>query len=151
MSNSYPKEKLELLIEQEILLSRLYKIFSEEFPEDKDFWLALSDDEIKHSKWLTQLAEAVKAGTVYFDDDKINPVSLNTFVGHLKDKIRRAKEGAFTAGQAVVTALDFERSLIEKNAFACFDSDSKHNKRIILNLIDETRNHIERVEKQRNR
>jgi len=146
MSEVSKKKTVELMIEQERLLSGLYKIFSANFPDHKNFWLDLSADEARHATWLEQLSEALQKGQTFLDQGKINPQALKTFIDHLKSNVRMAEQRRFTLVRAVSLALDLERSLIEKNAFVRFDSDSKYNKAIIQKLISETKAHIARVE-----
>ena len=125
MLQPYQKKIIELLIRQEMLLSRLYGIFSTHFPKEKEFWTGLSRDEKKHAQWLKQLYEAEKKDLVLFDEGKVRIHALNTFIDYLEKKVHLAGQGGLSPKQAVVLSLDLERALLEKEVFSHFDGLSK--------------------------
>ncbi len=44
----------------ELLVSVLYRIYADTFPEHRDFWLNISNEEVEHSKWLEKLLSEVE-------------------------------------------------------------------------------------------
>jgi hypothetical protein len=44
MLQDYQVDIIDLYHKQELLLSELYQIFSEQFSDYRDFWLSISDD-----------------------------------------------------------------------------------------------------------
>ncbi len=47
---------VELLINHELALKRLYARFSTSFPTQRDFWQSLAADEQSHADWLKGFA-----------------------------------------------------------------------------------------------
>lgn len=55
---------IELLIEYEIMIGRLYKEYAQKFLDWKDFWLRLSAEERGHANWILKLRSKTKEGSV---------------------------------------------------------------------------------------
>ena len=136
-------ELLEQLISQEEMISRLYEIFSKQFPQHASFWKELSLAEVRHAKLLKQLQEAVKKEQVIFDSGNITTKTLSFYLTRLEEVLQKAKAGEFTLQTALVCAVDYESSLVEKKIFSLFDSP--HTKTIeVLNILQsETEEHVE--------
>ena len=146
----FQEKILEQLIEQEDLLSKLYTIFSEQFPEHKEFWGKLSQEENRHAKLITRLYQASQKGTIVFDEGKIRTYTLTAFITRLKGIIEKAERGEFTDASAFSYAVDYESSLIEKNVFSHFDSLSTKIKGTLDILRSETINHVKRIKDAKN-
>jgi len=58
----YQEKILTQLIDQEVLLSKLYALYSNQFPQYKEFWENLSKEEARHAKLIERLSEATKTG-----------------------------------------------------------------------------------------
>jgi len=54
------------MIRQESLLSKLYPLFAEQFPEHGEVWDELAREEKKHANWLKQLYDAGEKSIVLF-------------------------------------------------------------------------------------
>ncbi|NOR45991.1 MAG: hypothetical protein GQ534_10440, partial [Candidatus Delongbacteria bacterium] len=55
-------------IEHEKTLSKLYKSYSELFPEE-EVWAKLEKEEKKHAAWIQQIISKICDETVYFNED----------------------------------------------------------------------------------
>ena len=145
----FQEKILQQLIDQEALLSRLYAIFSKQFPEYQEFWEELSKEEVRHAKLIEKLFEATKTGKIVFDEGKIKTYTLAAFITRLEGIVEKAERGELTPASAFSYAVDYESSLIEKNVFSHFDSLSDKAKNTLKILQIETINHVERIRNAR--
>lgn len=141
----FQEKILKKLINQEAMLSDLYAVFSEQFPQHKEFWGKLSKEEEGHAQLIEKLYEAAKAGKIYFDEGKIKTYTLDAFITRLEGILGKAKRGDFNYTSAFSYAVDYESSLIEKNVFTHFDSMSNKVKGTLNILQTETIKHVERI------
>ncbi len=145
----FQEKILQQLINQEALLSKLYSIFSKQFPQYNEFWEKLSKEEERHAKLIEKLLAATKTGKIFFDEGKIKTYTLTAFITRLEGIIEKAERGEFTYSSAFSYAVDYESSLIEKNVFSHFDSLSDKAKGTLKILQAETINHVERIRNAR--
>ncbi len=141
----FQEKILKQLIHQEVLLSRLYGLFSKQFSQHKEFWVKLSKEEARHAKLIEKLSEAAKTGLIFFDEGKIKTYTLSAFLTRLEDIIEKAERGEFNLSSAFAYAIDYESSLIEKNVFSHFDSLSDKAKGTLKILQSETIKHVKQI------
>ena len=150
MLNSDQEKLLELMIKQEERLSELYQIYSDKFPERKDFWQELANEEQLHAKWITSLLSSAKKGVIHFDEGKINIHTLNTFVKGIERTIDKTRETDPSELSAITSALDMESSLFEKNVFGHFEAVSEKAIKILSLLQQKTSQHHEKISAEKN-
>lgn len=146
MLEAYQKKTIELMHRQEILLARLYDIFSAKFYEYGAFWNDLAKEERKHAEWIKKLYQAEKKDLVAFKESKINISTMNTYIDHVENIIKRAQNDEVDLKLAAIYTLDLEKSLIEKNVFAHFQANEPKVKGIMTRLESETRKHVKKVQ-----
>lgn len=137
------------MIAQERLLSELYALFAQEFPQYSGFWTELSEEEKKHAGLISKLEEAEKKGLVFFDEGKTKTYTLTTFISHLEKQCQKARNKEFGIAAAFSCALDLEQALIEKDAFSRFDSLTEKAAGVLNRLRAETKNHMEKIRQKR--
>lgn len=141
----YQEKIIQQMVTQEKLLSRLYALFAQQFPEYAEFWGKLSKEEETHSKLIEKLWEAEKKGLVFFDEGKVKTYTLNLLIGRLEEVVEKAERRGFDLPAAFACAVDYESALIEKNVFTHFDSLNDKIKGSLKILQDETLKHVERI------
>lgn len=141
----YQEKIIQQMVTQEKLLSRLYALFAQQFPEYAEFWGKLSKEEETHSKLIEKLWEAEKKGLVFFDEGKVKTYTLNLLIGRLEEVVEKAERRGFDLPSAFACAVDYESALIEKKVFTHFDSLNKKIKSSLKRLQDETLKHVERI------
>jgi hypothetical protein len=141
----YQEKIIQQMVTQEKLLSKMYALFAQQFPEYAEFWGRLSKEEESHSKLIEKLWEAEDKGLVSFEEGKIKTYTLELLVGRLQELVEKAEKGDFTLPAAFAHAVDYETALIEKNIFTHFDSSNEKIKRRLKMLQDETLDHVERI------
>jgi len=62
----YQEKIIQQMVTQEKLLSRLYTLFAQQFPNHAEFWGKLSKEEENHAKLIEKLREAEKKGLIFF-------------------------------------------------------------------------------------
>jgi len=144
---AHQEKIIKQLITQEEMLSKLYGHFSQQFPEYSQFWNQLSKEEHRHARLIQKLFDAAKKGKIFFDEGKITTYTLNAFVSRLEQILQKAVKGEYDIKTALVCAMDYENSLIEKNIFTHFDSLSDKVKSILEILHSETIDHVESIRK----
>lgn len=142
----YQKKIIELFIEQELLVASLYMRFSERYLVHKDFWLKLAVEEREHAEWIKHLLDGIEADKIFFSEGKTRTYTVSSSIAYIKGLINEFDRKAFDIPKAAHIALDLERSLLEKNVFKCFDSDSIEVKRILEVLNKGQDDHIRMME-----
>jgi rubrerythrin len=143
----YQKKIIELFIEQELLIASLYMRFSERYVVHKNFWLKLASEEREHAEWIKHLLDGVETDKIFFSEGKTRTYTVNSSITYIKGLISEFDKKAFDIPKAAHIALDLEKSLLEKNVFNCFDSDSIEVKRILEVLNKGQDDHIRMMDK----
>ena len=146
MLEPYQKKIVEMLYKQEMLLAKIYKMFADQFPEKSKFWNDLHSDEKKHAQMIKKLYQAEKKDLVMFNEGKTKTYTMETMIKYIEETIEEAAAGKFTLQRAISYTLDFERALIEKNAFKMFTTDNEKVQGVMTRLDKETRSHMTQAE-----
>ena len=148
-----PLETIELLAENEMVISRIYRVFSERFPDYRDFWEKMAEEEIQHADMIRSVVPEVKEGTVRFKGQHLDETSVGMFRDYLKVSLARAGEQDIPLKDAFETALAIEHDLIERSFFDLFEADTEELSLIFEGLASSTREHhrrlVQAVEKSR--
>ncbi len=78
---------IEMLARNEEALSRLYRAYADKFPDYKDFWSDLADEEIEHSNWLRGLSPKIQEDSIYFNEGRFKPGAIQTFLNYLEREL----------------------------------------------------------------
>jgi hypothetical protein len=146
MSND--KSLVELFEENELNVSKLYKIYSEKFPDCKNFWQKLSLEEIGHANQIRTLR--LRPGEDFAENNFTRGI-VSYVISFVEEEIDKAKAGGVSNLDALNTALRIEHSILEKQYFDFFRPADKSLKEVMENLGRETGKHLkmlqEKVEK----
>jgi len=146
-------ETIELLAENEMVISRIYRVFSERFPDYHDFWEKMAEEEIQHADMIRSVVPEVKEGTVRFKAQRFDETSIGMFRDYLKVSLARAGEQDIPLKDAFETALAIEHDLIERSFFDLFEADTGELNLVFEGLASSTREHhlrlVEAVENRR--
>ncbi len=140
-----PLEAIELLAENEMVISRIYRVFSERFPEYQDFWEKMAEEETQHAAMFRSVVPEVKEGTVRFKAQCLDETSFGMFQDYLKFSLARAREQDIPLKDAFETALAIEHDLIERSFFDLFEADRGELMVILEGLASSTREHHRRL------
>jgi len=148
---NYQNDVIEGLIDNEEALSKLYKVYSEKFPDNKEFWLSLSQDETVHANWIRNLRDRTKKGSAFFNEDRFRLEAIKTFLGEVKKQISEAKFKKLLPINVLSAAYYLESSLIERKCLEVFEGDLVELKHLLKNLVEATKKHSEKVSEQLNK
>lgn len=125
-------------------VASIYSNFMQLFPEEKDFWEDLYNDEQKHASFLI---EAANHGL--FDEIKTEDLPLSMplfdrtrkFVENIMNQI---KFNPLSLEEALKIALKLEETLVETFTNYLIANLSP-NRKAILEMLTEERNHIDKI------
>ncbi|MCZ2846270.1 MAG: hypothetical protein O2U61_07260 [Candidatus Bathyarchaeota archaeon] len=137
---------IKLLAEHEKVISQLYKEYSLKFPEQKDFWSKIANEEIEHASWIFKLCSQAKEGSLYFKEGRFKTEAIKTSLKYVKSQITKAQNKKISAKNALSVARDLENGLIEKKFFEVFEPDCREIKQVLLDLVAATSEHCNRIE-----
>ena len=138
-------EVLELLTENEELIGNLYTRYADKFPEFRDYWLTLAVEEAEHAGWIRALDCQQASGTVQVDKNRFKKEAVITYHRYLIDEIGKVNKKELSLQVALTTALYIEESLIEHKYFEVFESDNIVVEKVLTDLTDTTKDHLNRV------
>ncbi|MBF0385668.1 MAG: hypothetical protein HQL27_07320 [Candidatus Omnitrophica bacterium] len=134
-----------LLVKNEQLLGALYMVFTEIFPEAKEFWGGLAHEEAGHANLLLDLEAQERKGKIRLNKNRFNIAALDNFSGYVESLIEEGKSGKYDIQNALCISLDLEDSLIEKGFFEIIDEDSLIIKHALQVLKDATIKHRDKI------
>ena len=141
MDTAQKKQKiLELLVENEEAVARLYLAYAEKFPRQKDFWNTLAKEEIQHSRWIQKLSSGIRA-PVQIKEDRFDEAVFQISFDYLEDKLAQAKDENLSHKDALSTALDIETGMFERGYFEVFEGDDPELRKVLNQLATETERH----------
>ena len=134
---------LNKLAEVEESVGRLYEAYAALFPDYRQFWSGLVDEEKQHAVWVRELCSLVEKGTAKFNENRFNIFAIQTYINYLKEELDKA------SGRKLVNALSIalyvEESMMEKKYFEIINGDSEELKQTLRKLTGATQIHIARV------
>ena len=137
------KQIIELMIKSELSISKLYKKYSQLY-SNHDFWLRLAKEEIVHAEWLKALYESRDVKEM---KDQLFPnQSLELILDSIAEDIKSADQK--TPDEALNIALMYEKSMVEREFFEVFKTNSEQLNSIMERLESETEAHIKRIEEE---
>lgn len=148
MIKDYQIKILMLMHDVEKFLGEIYEIFSEKYPEHNNLWKILIKEELKHAEAVRMLYREIYEGHVLFDEGRVKTYTVKSVIEYLQGVHDNARRGKYTARQAVAVTYDMERSLIEKDVFKHFKSDSIKLINVLNALNKDTLWHIDIAKKE---
>lgn len=136
---------LGLFEENELNISRLYRIYSQNIPGHKKFWEQLSKEEIQHA---LEIRSAYDGREDVFEDNNFARGTIKYVFDFVQGSIKEAKEEKLSHTKAVETALRIEQSFLERKCFEIFIPNHVAVKEVMQKLNEETEGHIERLQEE---
>jgi hypothetical protein len=146
--DSNQKELIELFVEQELLISKLYTLFSKRYLDYVDFWVGMSREEYHHATLVKRIVESDSRNEINLSQGELRSNNLSSslkFIQGIIDEFKSNKN--FPIGQAVIMALHIEKGLWERKMFQSFEGDSSEVRRIMENLNLEQELHIKKLDR----
>ena len=138
---------IETLAKHEKAIARLYGAYSNAFPDRRDFWSGLAAEEIEHATWLRSLIPKIEDGSVYFDERRFQIEAIRTSLDYIEGLAAQVQKQKPPIIDALCTALDIEKALIEREWFRVAEADSPELKQTFEALAISTMAHLEKVQR----
>ncbi len=136
---------LELLAEHELVLKKLYTIYTSIFKDHEAIWRKLADDEQNHADWLMSLRPYPSIIRWLDNESNLKPQSISNSIRYVEDQIQKAMEGGITYMQALSTARDLESALIERQFSRMKAAAPDEIAKVMARLCQETEKHLKTV------
>lgn len=140
------EEMLQLLYRNEDILSQLYTVYVQKFPQMSTFWQKLVSDEKAHARWISILTKELENKRVFINKQRFSLQALSSFNSYVMNCISEAHTKNIDLLHALSLAVNCEKALIERKFFETFTTDSEEMKQTFLNLKTQTEKHIKYTE-----
>jgi hypothetical protein len=146
------QEVLKIMAQCETAISILYKLCSQTWKEDEDFWLSLNKDEIKHSENVKKMAEIIRnrlgseATFLYNRPFTVN--SVQSAINGIMKTVERLKNEDISKKKILSIALDIENSALERRYSEIVKTNDIEYQSISKTIDEETRAHRDKIRKK---
>ncbi len=140
------KDALQMLIDHEMAIAELYRTYAGRFQDYRDYWQNLATEENEHAEEIRGLMELVDQSQEVVDTSGFKPAAVNTSIGYLRDITKLAANTPISIRDALSTALDLEKAMIERKFFDIFDTSAPEAQAVLMVLTDGTKKHVETIE-----
>ena len=137
---------IELMAQNEEVFNKLYTVCANKYPEYKDFWLQIANEETNHASWLRDLKPQIEIGNLSFNEDRFNLKAAFILFESAKQKLDEFNNQSMTIIEALRASLFMENSLLENKFFEVVETDQLPLKTVLFNLAESTKIHIQRIE-----
>ena len=136
---------LEMLAKNEERVGQLYIVYAETFPEMREFWSGLADDEKTHAMWIRVLEDMTHEGKLSFNSERLKSTTILKFSSNIEKEIDKTSKTRLSLIDALSVAISIEENLIESKYFEALETDSTDIKRILKDLDAATKEHAQKL------
>ncbi len=129
-------------------VGKLYEAYANKFLEHEEFWFGLAMEEADHSNSIHDLISKVREGSANFLADESLIEDVQKFQDHLKQQQVRAKREDILFIDALLVALDIEKSFIEHRFYRLFEGVSEETRNVLEYLDSASGNHIKALQRE---
>ena len=133
-------------LEMELLMASLYDRYAKFYTSHKEFWSSLISEEHEHAAWVKHFQEGISLDKIHFSEGKVRIAALESSIAYVKNIIGEFDRHHCDQTKAVGICLDLEKSLIERNVFRRFDSDSPEIRKMLDILNESQELHVRKIE-----
>jgi hypothetical protein len=136
---------LDMMAIHELAVSGLYQAFAAVLPEWKTFWTTIANEELGHAAWLRELKSKLTEEGGGLNREHFNVDGLRTSMEFLQRTRGDVLNKGITPLRALSMAQDLEGSLIEKEYFSVYKTDSVAVQEIFTKLREQSVGHRQRI------
>jgi len=140
-------QAIELLIENEKLVSRLYAIYADKFIELRDFWVKKVVQENTHAELLEGIWSISQEIPSFFEEGRFSKEAIEMEASLVKDSIQKSKNCSLI--EALAAAGEIENGLIERSFFKVMPGDSNFVQDAFAKIEQDTKKHREEIQELR--
>jgi rubrerythrin len=141
------RDIVSLLTEHEQAIGRLYRTYTNKFPEQQEFWSKLADEEDEHAQWLRRLLVRVEEGLGCVRADRFDRSAVEASIQRIGRTVKDAAKPGFSLMDAFDTAMILEETLLECKYFEVFEGTAAEVVQVQYCLADATEDHCRRLQK----
>lgn len=141
--NAETEDILGLMKNYELILKKLYELFAQKIPQEREFWLKLSEEENKHAYWLEILDMNLKKQEVILDDNSIDAAAVKSSFADVQKSIEYFNKTDVVSKEALKLAVSLENHMIEQDFFESSHGQIKDFDQTMNLLREETLRHGE--------
>ena len=134
-------EIVEKLAVNEEKVMELYSVFGDKFPDYRQFWKDISEEERRHALLLRDFGNMVDEKDIKLNLDHININMIDKSISFLDSEIVRAKNSGMDIKQAFKLARTLEKGIIESDCFKVFNTGVKDLEKVFGVLEADTKRH----------
>lgn len=138
------KPLINLFEENEMNISALYSLYSQQIPEKHEFWERLSNEEIGHAAQIG----IEKNDTEAIVENKFSRGVVKYVMNFVLEEIEKTQKNPPTHREALFTALRIEQSMLERKCFDMFFPTKEKVKEIFFKLNRETEKHVQQLQNE---
>ena len=138
---------IEGLVRIEETLCKIYRLFAERFPADRELWSRMAQEEMTHAKWVRDLSRHLEDGSVFLGKDRVAEEGIQVFLAYAEDRFKEAQAERLPFRHALDMALDLESSLLERKLYQVFKTDSEAMEQTLKDMELKIHEHAERIGK----
>lgn len=145
---SNQKSIVKLFEENELNISLLYNLYSQNIPGHESFWKKISDEEIMHAKAIAGAFQKTESEDDHFKENNFTRGIIKYISDFVTEKTIEAGNNCPTHAKALETALRVEQSMLEKKCFEVFIPTSDSLQKVLKRLNQETERHVARLRQE---
>jgi len=149
--STFQISKIELIADYEMAVMELYWVYSEKFPDHKDFWIDMADDERKNTEWVHSTIELIKAGKIEYNRDRFNIEAIRTSMNFIRAQIKAALDKEVPLQTAVMNAVGIEDSLAKKKFYEIIKDDNPEARNLYQKFLVENQKHRDKLNQFRSK
>lgn len=137
---------VDLMVENELEMEKLYRIFAEKFLEHQNFWSMIADDEHNHAEWIAAAKNCLNQGTLPIPTKLIYPYIIQNAIKLVKEQQKVFQSKDKTLAEALAFSNNMEDFMLENSFFEIFDCDVPEVKQYHDDIVGETQKHHRMIE-----
>ena len=143
MNKAQIDEFIQLLRKYELSIATLYETFATILPSSRKAWMAYANEERLHAKWINALHAQMNNEKISFEQTKFTTQSTITAIDYIENQIDKVVKSKTDLKQALIIAIDIEKSLLDSAFFRVFKLSGPKAVKIQSRLVEATKAHIE--------
>lgn len=142
------KSIIKLFEENELNISLLYGLYSQNIPGHAAFWEKISQEEIMHAKAIAGAFEETGNREEYFKENNFSRGIIKYISDFVTEKTIEAANNCPAHTRALENALRVEQSMLEKKCFDIFIPTDASLKHVLQRLNKDTERHAESLRQE---
>lgn len=139
------QKAVDLLLDYEKSLEKLYLTCAKKFPEHEAFWKKLSGEENRHAEIIKTLLEKVDGKSLVLNENRFKVSPLKSSLDYVEQVTGQVEAGKANLLKALAIADSIENSILEARYYEMFEANDPRLVQYLKQLRDETAGHRNRL------